>query len=467
MSQARTNADTKGKTVDHLTRRQRIGQWYGPARFGLFYHWGLCTGGGSGDRRPEFNIPFKHNTVADFEAAAGDPRRVARNMVDLAERAGARYIIYTLFATTDRFAVMYPTKLSGFTVSTTQDYAGALIEECHARDIYIILYIPACADDLWDTPGGPWLAEGYREQAQFESLLYCLVSEVVGLHGDKIGGFWLDSGHDPNLPDYIHSLLPHAIVTVNNGTTHSFPGADVGTTEWLGCDPEPDYNRPSGLKKPPQRPNRRHHQGEFNQAYFDGDPERNEVQAPKRDFNEDIPTCNGWFHGSPYASEEAMRAGPYVQDPAFWVKEMISSIGQRGQWNYAMGMGPTEQGMAPALFEPMVEAMSTFMAWAGEAIYNTTGGECASLQQGWWNEGGFGSVTVSLVDPKVLYVLVTTPPSCSRLVVQNNGGPVREVLDLRTRQRQPFVNRGALNILQIDWSDAATCGAKVFKVFLQ
>ena len=453
--------------MDHLTRIQRISEWYGPARFGLFYHWGLCTGGGSGDRRPEFIVPFKHDTVPDFEAAAGDPGTVARNMVDLAERVGARYIIYTLFATTDRFAVMYPTRLPGFLVSTTQDYAGALIEEGENRGIKIIFYIPACADDLWSTPGGPWLAEGYREQEEFEALLYALVAEVVGLHGDKIGGFWLDSGHDPVLPDYIHSLLPHAIVTVNNGTTHSFPGADVSSTEWLGCDPDPPYNRPSGLIRPPQRPQIPRHEGEFNRAYFDGDPDRTEVQAPKRDFNEDIPTCNGWFHGSPYQGEEQLRAGVYVQDPTYWVKEMISSIGQRGQWNYAMGIGPTEEGKAPPMFEPMIETMAAFMAWAGESVHNTTGGEGASLQKGWWNEGGFGSITVSLADPKVLYLHVTTPPSTSRLVVQNNGGPVREVLDLRTKQRQPFVNRGALNILQIDWSDASNYGDKVFKVFLE
>ena len=453
--------------VDHLTRRQRIAEWYGPARFGLFYHWGLCTGGGSGDRRPEFQVPYKHETVADFEAAAGSPGSVAKNMVDQATQTGAKYIIYTLFATTDRFALKYPTRLAGFPIHLTQDYSGALLEEGNRRGVRIIFYIPACADDLWDTPGGPWLPEGYREQEQFESLLYALVDEVVGMYGDKIGGFWLDSGHDPVLPDYIHSILPHAIVTVNNGTTHSFPGADVSTTEWYDAPVDPPYNRPSGLIKPPQRPNREHHQGEFNRVYFDGDPERNEVQAPKRDFNEDIPTCNGWFHGSPYQSEEQLRAGVYVQDPTYWVREMISSIGQRGQWNYAMGIGPTEEGKAPAMFEPMMETMSSFMEWAGESVYNTTGGECASLQQGWWNEGGFGSITVSLADPRVLYLHVTTPPSCSRLVVQNNGGPVREVLDLRTGQRQPFVNRGALNILQIDWSDTAIYGDKVFKAFLE
>jgi len=248
---------------------QRISEWYGPARFGLFYHWGLCTGGGSGDRRPEFNVPFKHDSVPEFEAAAGDPGTVARNMVDLAERVGARYIIYTLFATTDRFAVMYPTRLPGFLVSTTQDYAGALIEECEDR------------------------------------------------------------------------------------------------------------------------------------------------------------------------------------------------------WNYAMGIGPTEEGKAPPMFEPMIETMSAFMAWASESVHNTTGGEGATLQKGWWNEGGFGSVTVSLADPKLLYLHVTTPPSTSRLIVQNNGGPVHEVLDLRTKQRQPFVNRGALNILQIDWSDVSNYGDKVFKVLLE
>jgi hypothetical protein len=50
-------------------RLRRWNQWYGPARFGLFYHWGWNTGGGSSTEVAAWQKPFQHATIADFEAA--------------------------------------------------------------------------------------------------------------------------------------------------------------------------------------------------------------------------------------------------------------------------------------------------------------------------------------------------------------------------------------------------------------
>ena len=185
-----------------------------------------------------------------------------------------------------------------------------------------------------------------------------------------------------------------------------------------------------------------------------------------KDYNEDIPTCNQWWHRSPFITEKAMLEGPYVQDPTFMVKEMVSSLGQRGQWNYAHGLGPAIDGTQPAIFKPMLDNMHRFMAWAGQAIYRTTGGEGAPLQQGWTADGGFFSITVSLDDPNVLYLHVTTAPSRDRLVVQHYGRPVRSICDLRSGATLSFSYQGYLSIPGLEWTDVAAYGDKVLRVEL-
>src|ERR1700679_3948809 len=79
---------------EYQERQERVSQWYAPARFGLFCHWGLFTGGG--DSSTDEPHPFCYNTVAEFEAAAGDPDVMAGNLVATAKRMGARYITFTL-----------------------------------------------------------------------------------------------------------------------------------------------------------------------------------------------------------------------------------------------------------------------------------------------------------------------------------------------------------------------------------
>src|SRR5580658_2106560 len=72
---------------EYQERQERVSQWYAPARFGLFCHWGLFTGGG--DSSTDEPHPFCHNTVAEFEAAS-DPGVMASNLVATAKRMGVR-----------------------------------------------------------------------------------------------------------------------------------------------------------------------------------------------------------------------------------------------------------------------------------------------------------------------------------------------------------------------------------------
>lgn len=431
---------------DHQLRVNRVAEWYGPARFGLFYHWGMFTGGGDSGAS-ERNSPLHYQSIEQMEADAGDPVAVAKNWIALAKKVGAKYVIFTVFHTCGCFAVMYPTRVNAFVHRATRDYVGAFIEEAHREGIKAILYLPP-ANPIHHihSKGGPWLLEGYRDRIGFARLLKELVKELHEQHGEKLSGFWLDGmmPETKDLPQYIHSLSPRLIVIINNEVLHDVPETDMGTTEFLSCEPDPNYNRPSGLIK--------------------ANPRFEHILPPKTDFNEDIPTCNGWWHQSSQAALEGVRNSLYVQDPTFWVKEMLASLGQRRKWNYVLGVGPLIDGTLPPLFTPMWDNMARFMGWASESIYGTQGGEGSGFLPGWWNNGSFGSVTVSLTDPCLHYLHVTTAPSVDFLRVPHNGVEILAVTDLRTGTSLPFHGLGSLDIPNMDWSDVAEYGAKVLKV---
>lgn len=439
---------------EHQDRINRVMRWFAPARFGFFYHWGLFTGGGNSSTGSPVPV-LCHASIAEFEAAAPAAEVVARNLVATVRRVGAKYITFTVVHSCDGWAVMYPTRVPGFIRATTRDYVGALLAEAARTGVKVILYLPGSMGH-WDTPGGPWVGENLRTPEGYAAGLSALVEELAARYGAQIGGFWLD-GLDAKLdelPVLMHRLLPEAVVLVNNRTRFNSPDVDASTTEFLSNLPEPLYNRPGGLLKPID--------------WIGG------MLPPMRDFNEDIPTCNEWWYGAPpYVWEFILPfayrqgTGNYQRDPLFWIREMLCSLGMRGQWNYTLGLGPMLDGTVPPEFEPMMAAMEAFMAWAGEALVDTTGGEGSGLVPGWCNDGAFCPVTVSLKNPAVHYLHVTEAPTTGVLRVQTNFRAVQCVEDLRTGQPVPFIQNGALEITPASWADVTTYGAAVFRVTLQ
>lgn len=425
-------------TDEHTARLQRAMQWYAPARLGLFYHWGLYSGGGS----LEDNTPFAFPTVEAFERAMPDPRQVAKNMVSTATRCGAKYIVLTLLHGGDGYFLKYPSKLRVVRNQATLDYVGAFIETALAANVKPMFYIPAnaCFPD--------WVREDARSNAGFAHFMESMVDEMVERYGTKIAGFWID-GMTPefkHIPAYIHERLPEAIVVNNNCTSLDVPSVDYGTTEFVNRGFEPAYCRPHGLARRVQRCG---------------------ISIPGRNFNEDIPTCNLWWHKGDLDLECAS-AQPYLNDPAFLVKQVVSSLGQRGQWNFAWGLGPCADGTAPACFQPSIDALGKFMAWGAEAIHNTTGGEGSQLTPGYftapWTLEGFCSITRRLDAPGTYYVLVTDAPDCDAAMFHSDGAVPRRVTDLRTGAELPFTMVAGIHLRNVDWSDVQTYGVKVFKV---
>jgi hypothetical protein len=243
--------------------------------------------------------------------------------------------------------------------------------------------------------------------------------------------------------------FPNALRIGNNHLSFTGnPPSDISAAEFTTGPSDPSYNRPSALVKP-------------NLLWGDNH------LAPRKDYVEDIPTCNGWwYHGGKTNNE-------YTRNPTFWVKQMLCDLGIRRKWNYTMGLGPRIDGTAPPELQPMVDTMSQFIAWAHPGIYNTIGGECALIQDEWLSGGAFGVITVSRKNPKIHYLFVLEPPTKfakSVLKVQHDGVEVKSITDLRTGKALKFWTNGPSGAIEIsvdDWADIEKFGAKGLVITLK
>jgi len=421
-------------------------KWYSKVRTGVFYHWGLYTGGGSSTTGSK-NLPF-YKTVADFEKAAGTPEKFALNIIKLTKSMGAGYMTITLFHTCDKHMVIFPTENPAFKFKTKQDYLGALIKEAHKNGIKIIAYYPAHADHYKGSDGVylngfngvPLSPEGEKFWAKVMRAFFKELKERYG--ENSIDGFWMD-GYMSWQP--VIDSFPNALRIGNNQVRfHLNPPPHISTTEFLTGKCNPAYNRPSALVKPLTE------WGDDN-------------LVPRKDFNEDIPTCNGWwYHGGRTDNN-------YTKDPVFVIKQMLCSLGVRRKWNFTLGVGPLVNGIVPPEFKPMVKKLGGFMKWARPAIYDTVGGEDAPIQGGWLNSGAFAVVMVDKKEKDTYYLCVLEPPTVHTkkdIKIQHDWVTVKSITDLRTGKPAVYDVKGSINIYNVDWSDIKDYGAKIFKIVI-
>ena len=145
---------------EYRERQRRVDAWYAPARFGLFYTWGMLTGSLGSSTHGE--DPLRYNSVAEFEAAAKDPEAIAANMVATVKKAGARYLIFTVFHSCGRYFVTYPSQVPAYKCKATKDYFGALVNRCHQEGIPLVVYMGPDCNHAW-IKDGPHLTEEMRD----------------------------------------------------------------------------------------------------------------------------------------------------------------------------------------------------------------------------------------------------------------------------------------------------------------
>ena len=145
---------------------------------------------------------------------------------------------------------------------------------------------------------------------------------------------------------------------------------------------------------------------------------------------------------------------------------MITSLGQRGMWNFAPGIGPKIDGTVPEELQPTMKVIHDFMVWGHEAIYGTKGPAGTFFTPGYCSFCGstvFYSVTTPFDDPGTFYALVTEKPTGSLAMFDTRGNEPKRITDLHTGKSVPFFMRDGVAVQDYDWSDVDTCGVAVLK----
>ena len=429
----------------HLERAEK---WYLPSRLGVFYHWGLYTGGGRYTTKKNLFKPLTYSTPEAFEAAAGDPLRVADNFVKGACAFGAKYAILTVWHTCGAHMAIYPTKVPEFRNKTKNDYLGAFLDAAHKAGLKAMVYFPSDSGNWNVDPDNPTIdpRTGKRGSPYFVDFINRVLDEFKERYGNRIDGFWIDGGlrgKCSEIPPKIRKLWPDAVI-VGNCVTDFRVDVDVSTTEI--CPRKgamPAYCRPDGFRCV---------------SPWGG-------ALPQRDLNEDNLLVGYWWY-----TGELTEKNELVRDPRILVKKIVSSLGQRGRWNCSIGVGPTIDGSLPKCTHAMTANLRAFLQWASPAIYGTKGPAGTFFDPGYAGAvngptcAAFYSVTQSLESPNVFYAIVTeVKKGKNKSIFQTNGRMPRRVSDLRTGHEYSFTVPFGTVVENIDWSDIETFGATVLK----
>ena len=213
-------------------------EWFKNKRFGMFVHWGI------------YSIPAIHEQYwqrwnisrDEYVKFADEFNPVNFNpaaWLDFAQEAGMEYICFTA-KHHDGFC-MWDTKQTDFNIMNTpykKDILALLAEECHKRNIPLVLYYSVVD---WHHPAYPNIGRHheivtepkYHNMTAYVDYLKAQITELCSNYG-KIYGVWWDM----NVPEYkdtsVHQLIrelqPEAVI--NN---RRFDNGDFST-------PERDYD---------------------------------------------------------------------------------------------------------------------------------------------------------------------------------------------------------------------------------
>ena len=176
--------------------------WFREARFGMFIHFGLYALLGRGEWVQYFeNIP--RETYEKLKDQFNPDRFNADEWVDLAEKAGCRYICLTT-KHHDGFC-LFDSALTDFNITKSpfkRDLVGELVAACHRRGMRICLYysqpdwhhpnfvhLPGAFKDLPVVP-----SDQIPDWAKYIRYFHGQVRELCTKYG-RIDGIWFDGSH--------------------------------------------------------------------------------------------------------------------------------------------------------------------------------------------------------------------------------------------------------------------------------
>lgn len=336
--------------------RAEMTQWFREARFGMFVHWGVYSVLGRG----EWVMHNEKMSVQDYEKLPAQFNPVefdAARWVDLAKRAGARYITITS-KHHDGFA-MWDSQVSDYDIVDSTPYGKdvlkALAEECEKQGVNLFFYHSHLD---WRHPdyyprGRTGQHSGRPDEGDFNRYLDYMDAQIAELAGGRYGrlaGFWFDGwwdqqikeeGGDPKKTqvdwrlqqtyDLIHRLQPQALIG-NNHHVAPFPGEDFQMFE----KDLPGHNTTG----------------------FSPDSEISRLP---------LETC-----------ETINRSWGYNKDDRNFksARELVHYLVRAAGYdaNFLLNVGPTPQGTIQPEFRERLLAIGAWLADHGEAVYATRGG---------------------------------------------------------------------------------------------
>jgi alpha-L-fucosidase len=301
--------------------------WFDEARFGMFIHFGLYALLGRGEwvmyheqipRRKYENLMSRFNPTR-FDADA---------WVDLASRAGARYITVTA-KHHDGFC-LFDSRHTDFKIANTpfgRDLIGELIRACRRRGMRIILYY---SQPDWHHPNYLHKLGAFKDLQRppptdrpdwpkFQQYLENQVLELVTRYG-RIDGIWFDGSHKSE-------------------------------REWRGRHLYHLIKR----RQPWAVVNDRARYGDF--------------FTPERSLPDDL---TGFLFEA--CESVATESWGYRKDtPLFSVPHLIESLVRMAAagGNYLLNVGPKPDGTIPEDQALRMEAIGAWLKRNGEAIYST------------------------------------------------------------------------------------------------
>ncbi len=347
--------------------------WWRDAKLGMFIHWGLYAVPGKGEWE-YFNGKWKREDyvrlVDEFNPST-PPEDIAREWLDTAQSAGARYAVMVT-RHHDGFA-LWPSDASylGFNSGLKgRDYVRAFTDECHRRGVYTGLYYSPMDwrfEGYFDPEGKPDSAQAMKRQCHGQ------IEELTTRYG-RVDIIWYDGG-----------WLAHR--------DHDVDAA------WL-WDPialcrRARANQPGVLMSP-----RSGYIGDFQ---CDEGAHAVTGQVIPLPWEKCMTTGEAWGY----------QPGARVYEPEFIIRMLADVICRGG--NLLLNIGPDPDGHVPAGVKALFGALGEFTRANAEAIFGTRAGIWQPV------DGVYGAVYRD--DCAYLHVLdaarftgMTLPPVASRFV---------------------------------------------------
>jgi alpha-L-fucosidase len=326
----RTNHRLHGPIPPERAQRR---DWFAGLKFGVFVHWGVEAGHGK-CRHVSPEQARKIGEEFDRNATGFDPDE----WLDVFERAGARYVVFTAKHGHDFF--LYPSEVNSF--HSRRDYVGELAQVCGERGMPLFLYLNLNSFGLLN------LAETGCSRGKLagqQHLIALTLREYCERY--RPAGIWLDAW--PTCVDRLEKA--------------GLDPSEVFDFEALaGAVRECDENILIGNKAlfPP------HTDFLTSESMFTthfGDPLAR-PDAPTE--TADTLPGSGWF-STRQRQERFLTDDEIEAQSVYYLKRLVSAVGNGS--NYLLDTGPLRDGSLQDVETRILQNMGDWLAQNGDAVY--------------------------------------------------------------------------------------------------